>query len=101
MLIQSKATGQVYDASLDLASTIEVFGVRWFVARAGDGCFLVNRLDPTAYIIIGVSEEEQRQLSAVGCRVNGVKKAGAADEERQLAAAGYGIERKEAAADAA
>lgn len=78
MLIQSKATGQVYDATLDLASTIEVFGVRWLVARGGDNCFLVNRLDPTAYAVVWVSEAEQRQLAAMGCRVNGVKKAGAA-----------------------
>lgn len=78
MLIQSRETGHVYDATLDLASTIEVLGLRLLVARAGDGCFLVNRLDPAAYVIIGVTEEEKQQLAAAGCRVRRGTRAGAA-----------------------
>lgn len=70
MLIQSKQTGKVYDATLDLASTIEVFGARWLVARAGDDCFLVNRLDRTAYVIIGITDEEERTLAVAGYRMD-------------------------------
>lgn len=60
MLIQSKATGQVYEATLDPSATIEALGLCWLVARAGEDCFLVNHLDATAYVIVGRTAEEER-----------------------------------------
>lgn len=44
--------------------------MRWLVARAGDDCFLVNRLDRTAYVIIGIKDEEERTLAEVGFRMD-------------------------------
>lgn len=65
MLIQSKANGHVYDATLDAAATIDALGLHLLVARAGEDCFIVNHLDATAYVIIGMTAEEERAL-AVG-----------------------------------
>lgn len=63
--------------TLDPAATVEALGLCWLVVRADDDCFLVNRLDATAYVVIGAT----------------------AEEERQLAAAGFALDRAEAAAD--
>lgn len=66
MLIQSKQTGEVHEATIDPVSTIEALGARWLVARAGDDCYRVNHFDATAYVIMGVSEEEERALAVDG-----------------------------------